>query len=181
MPPAPGIASVRGHEGHCLRPRLLERHLAPCLCGRLPELRPPSPADAATVLLPAVGRRGLTVLLEVKGVLADVYRFGYRQAFNVEYLKIEAEARSLAAKFEVENDWKDIKFREANMEDRKMIEELLQDEESIPTRSFWAVKLGTNLYYSANLAKSPLHNKQMPYNRVIYKAFDCSSPNSPRN
>lgn len=38
-----------------------------------------------------------------------------------EYLKIEAEARSLAAKFEVENDWKDIKFREANMEDRKMI------------------------------------------------------------
>ncbi|XP_037407827.1 lysine-specific demethylase JMJ705-like [Triticum dicoccoides] len=97
-----------------------------------------------------------------------------------EYLKIEAEARSLAAEMEVEHGWKDIHFREANMEDRKMIEELLQDEESIPTSSDWAVKLGTNLYYSANLAKSPLHNKQIPYNRVIYRAFGCSSPdNSP--
>ncbi|KAF7039230.1 hypothetical protein CFC21_049273 [Triticum aestivum] len=97
-----------------------------------------------------------------------------------EYLKIEAEARSLAAELEVEHGWKDIHFREANMEDRKMIEELLQDEESIPTSSDWAVKLGTNLYYSANLAKSPLHNKQIPYNRVIYRAFGCSSPdNSP--
>ncbi|XP_044947141.1 CBBY-like protein isoform X2 [Hordeum vulgare subsp. vulgare] len=56
MPPAPGIASVGGREGHCLRRRLLQRHLAPCPRGRLPELRPPSPADAAPVLLPAVGR-----------------------------------------------------------------------------------------------------------------------------
>ncbi|KAF7032181.1 hypothetical protein CFC21_043390 [Triticum aestivum] len=97
-----------------------------------------------------------------------------------EYLRIEAEARSLAAELEVEHGWKDIHFREANMEDRKMIEELLQDEESIPTSSDWAVKLGTNLYYSANLAKSPLHNKQIPYNRVIYRAFGRSSPdNSP--
>lgn len=97
-----------------------------------------------------------------------------------EYLKIEAEARSLAAEMEVEHGWKDIHFREASMEDRKMIEELLQDEESIPTSSDWAVKLGSNLYYSANLAKSPLHNKQIPYNRVIYRAFGCSSPdNSP--
>uniref|UniRef100_A0A453JI27 Uncharacterized protein n=1 Tax=Aegilops tauschii subsp. strangulata TaxID=200361 RepID=A0A453JI27_AEGTS len=28
---------------------------------------------------------GLAVLLEVEGVLADVYRFGYRQAFNVAF------------------------------------------------------------------------------------------------
>uniref|UniRef100_A0ACD5XD13 Uncharacterized protein n=1 Tax=Avena sativa TaxID=4498 RepID=A0ACD5XD13_AVESA len=97
-----------------------------------------------------------------------------------EYLKIEAEARSLAAEMEVEYDWKDIHFREAKMEDRQMIQELLQDEESIPTNSDWAVKLGTNLYYSANLAKSPSHNKEIPYNRVIYKAFGYNSPsNSP--
>ena len=95
-----------------------------------------------------------------------------------EYLKIEAEARSLAAEMEVEYDWKDIHFREANMEDREMIQGLLQDEESIPTDSDWAVKLGTNLYYSANLAKSPEYNKQIPYNRVIYRAFGCNSPNN---
>ncbi|KAM0883102.1 hypothetical protein ACQ4PT_031848 [Festuca glaucescens] len=95
-----------------------------------------------------------------------------------EYLKIEAEARSLAAEMEVEYDWKGIHFREANREDREMIQELLQDEESIPTSSDWTVKLGTNLYYSANLSKSPLHNKQIPYNRVIYRAFGCNSPNN---
>ncbi|CAM0884225.1 unnamed protein product [Alopecurus aequalis] len=97
-----------------------------------------------------------------------------------EYLKIEAEARSLTAEVEVEHDWKDIHFREANMKDREMIQELLQDEESIPTENDWAVKLGTNLYYSANLAKSPVYNKEIPYNRVIYRAFGCNSPdNSP--
>ncbi|KAM0862712.1 hypothetical protein ACQ4PT_045092 [Festuca glaucescens] len=53
------------------------------------------------------------------------------------YLKIEAEARSLAAEMEVEYDWKGIHFREANREDREMIQELLQDEESIPTSSDW--------------------------------------------
>ncbi|KAM0926128.1 hypothetical protein ACQ4PT_003937 [Festuca glaucescens] len=95
-----------------------------------------------------------------------------------EYLKIEAEARSLAAEMEVEYDWKGIHFREAKREDREMIQELLQDEESIPTSSDWTVKLGTNLYYSANLSKSPLHNKQIPYNRVIYMAFGCNSPNN---
>jgi hypothetical protein len=99
--------------------------------------------------------------------------------FCTEYLKIEAEARCLAAELEVEYDWKDIHFRKANREDREMIQELLQDEESIPTSSDWTVKLGTNLYYSANLAKSPSHNKEIPYNRVIYRAFGCnSSPNN---
>jgi hypothetical protein len=98
--------------------------------------------------------------------------------FCTEYLKIEAEARSLAAEMEVEYDWKGIHFREAKREDREMIQELLQDEESIPTSSDWTVKLGNNLYYSANLSKSPLHNKQIPYNRVIYRAFGCNSPNN---
>ena len=79
---------------------------------------------------------------------------------------------------EVEYDWKDIRFKEASIEDRKKMREVVQDEETIPTNSDWAVKMGINLYYSANLAKSPLYNKQLPYNRVIYKAFGCSSPNN---
>uniref|UniRef100_A0A0A9DU02 C2H2-type domain-containing protein n=1 Tax=Arundo donax TaxID=35708 RepID=A0A0A9DU02_ARUDO len=97
-----------------------------------------------------------------------------------EYPKIEAEARLLAEEMEVEYDWKDIHFKEASMEDKEKIEEVVRDEEVIPTNSDWAVKLGINLYYSANLAKSPLYNKQLPYNRVMYKAFGCDSPkNSP--
>jgi hypothetical protein len=95
-----------------------------------------------------------------------------------EYPKIEVEAKLLAEEMEVKYDWKDILFKEASIEDRKKIQEVVQDEETIPTHSDWAVKLGINLYYSANLAKSPLYNKQLPYNRVIYKAFGCSSPNN---
>ncbi|TKW18356.1 hypothetical protein SEVIR_5G426200v4 [Setaria viridis] len=95
-----------------------------------------------------------------------------------EYPKIEVEAKLLAEEMEVKYDWKDIVFKEASIEDRKKIQEVVQDEETIPTHSDWAVKLGINLYYSANLAKSPLYNKQLPYNRVIYKAFGCSSPNN---
>ncbi|KAL5227805.1 hypothetical protein ABZP36_016070 [Zizania latifolia] len=95
-----------------------------------------------------------------------------------EYPKIEAEARLLAEEMEVEYDWKDIHFKEADLEDRQKIQEVLRDEEAIPTNSDWAVKLGINLYFSANLAKCPLYNKQMPYNRVIYRAFGCNSPNN---
>ncbi|KAL6840363.1 hypothetical protein ACP4OV_030173 [Aristida adscensionis] len=95
-----------------------------------------------------------------------------------EYPKIEAEARLLAEEMEVEYDWKDIHFREASMDDREKIQEVVRDEEAVPANSDWAVKLGMNLYYSANLAKSPLYNKQLPYNRVIYKVFGCSSPNN---
>ncbi|XP_037439057.1 CBBY-like protein isoform X1 [Triticum dicoccoides] len=54
MPPAPGIAPDGPRKGPFLRPRLLRP--APSPRGRLPELSPPSPADAAPVLLPAVGR-----------------------------------------------------------------------------------------------------------------------------
>lgn len=95
-----------------------------------------------------------------------------------EYPKIEAEARLLASEMEVDYDWKDIHFREASMVDREKIQEVVRDEETIPTNRDWAVKLGINLYYSANLAKSSFYNKQLPYNKVIYKAFGCTSPNN---
>jgi len=94
-----------------------------------------------------------------------------------EYPRIEVEARLLAEEMEFVYDWKDILFKEATIEDREKIQEVVQDEEAIPTNSDWAVKLGINLYYSANLAKSPLYNKQVPYNRVIYEAFGYGSPN----
>lgn len=56
MPPAPGVAPDGCREGAYLLRHLLQRHLPPCPRGRLPELSPPSPADAAPVLLPAIGR-----------------------------------------------------------------------------------------------------------------------------
>ncbi|KAG8078804.1 hypothetical protein GUJ93_ZPchr0007g5437 [Zizania palustris] len=100
-----------------------------------------------------------------------------KQLQAIEYPKIEAKARLLAEEMEVEYDWKDIHFKGAHMEDRHKIQEVLRDEVVIPTNSDWAVKLGINLYFSANLAKSSLYNKQMPYNRIIYRAFGCDSPN----
>ncbi|XP_020185799.1 CBBY-like protein isoform X2 [Aegilops tauschii subsp. strangulata] len=56
MPHAPGVAPDGPREDPFLLPRLLQRHPAPSPRGRLPELSPPSPADATPVLLPAIGR-----------------------------------------------------------------------------------------------------------------------------
>ncbi|KAG1363360.1 Lysine-specific demethylase REF6 [Cocos nucifera] len=97
-----------------------------------------------------------------------------------DYPKIEGEAKLLAEELGIDYAWKDVHFKEATKEDQERIRAALEDEEAIPMNSDWAVKLGINLYYSANLSKSPLYSKQMPYNAVIYKAFGCNSPgNSP--
>nr|XP_010927559.1 lysine-specific demethylase REF6 [Elaeis guineensis] len=93
-----------------------------------------------------------------------------------DYPKIEAEAKLLAEELGIDYTWKDVHFKEATKEDQERIRAALEDEEAIPMNSDWAVKLGINLYYSANLSKSPLYSKQMPYNAVIYKAFGCNSP-----
>ncbi|KAL0918824.1 hypothetical protein M5K25_010865 [Dendrobium thyrsiflorum] len=95
-----------------------------------------------------------------------------------DYPKIEAEAKALAEELGISYAWNKIDFREAAEKDHEKIQAALKDEESIPTNSDWAVKLGINLYYSASLSKSPLYSKQMPYNAVIYKSFSCNSPNS---
>ena len=58
------------------------------------------------------------------------------------------------------------------------IKSALDSEEAIPGNGDWAVKLGINLFYSANLSRSALYSKQIPYNSVIYKAFGQSSPAS---
>ncbi|XP_010250905.1 PREDICTED: lysine-specific demethylase JMJ705-like [Nelumbo nucifera] len=93
-----------------------------------------------------------------------------------EYLKIEAEAKSLAEELGIDYLWKDVPVREATEEDQQRIQSALDDDEVIPSNGDWAVKLGINLYYSATISRSPLYSKQMPYNSVIYKAFGRSSP-----
>ncbi|XP_074588373.1 lysine-specific demethylase JMJ705-like [Curcuma longa] len=97
-----------------------------------------------------------------------------------DYPKIESEAKLLERELRVGYTWKNINFRDADKEDLDRIKATLEDEEVIPTNSDWTVKLDINLYYTANLSKSPIYNKQMPYNPVIYKAFGCNSTgNSP--
>jgi hypothetical protein len=75
--------------------------------------------------------------------------------------------------------WKNISYRHGTKEDEERIQLAVDSEEAIPGNGDWAVKLGINLFYSANLSRSPLYSKQMPYNSVIYYAFGRSSQASP--
>lgn len=76
--------------------------------------------------------------------------------------------------------WSDITFRVASQDDKEKIKSALHSEESIHGNGDWVVKLEMNLYYSANLSRSPLYSQQMPYNSVIYSAFGCSSSDNDR-
>jgi len=93
-----------------------------------------------------------------------------------EYPRIEAEAKSVSEELGIDHLWNDITFRDAAKEDEERIQSALDTEEAIPGNGDWAVKLGINLFYSANLSRSPLYSKQMPYNSVIYNAFGRASP-----
>ncbi|KAL2639263.1 hypothetical protein GLYMA_06G174000v4 [Glycine max] len=95
-----------------------------------------------------------------------------------DYPKIEAEAKMVAEDLGIDYVLKNIVYRHASTEDEERIQSALDNEEAIPGNGDWAVKLGINLFYSANLSRSPLYSKQMPYNSVIYSAFGCSSPAS---
>ncbi|KAK9119938.1 hypothetical protein Scep_018031 [Stephania cephalantha] len=92
-----------------------------------------------------------------------------------EYPKVEEEAKSLAEDLEIDSHWEEIMFREATSEDVEIMCSALDNEEAIPGNLDWTVKLGINLYFSANLSRSPLYTKQMPYNSIIYKVFGCNS------
>ncbi|KAI4365969.1 hypothetical protein MLD38_021902 [Melastoma candidum] len=96
-----------------------------------------------------------------------------------DYLRVEAEAKHLAEELGIDYSWNSITFLNATSEDEKMIQSSLDSEEGIPWSGDWTVKLGINLFYSANLCWSPLYSKQMPYNSVIYKAFGRDCFNSP--
>ncbi|OIW18301.1 hypothetical protein TanjilG_31441 [Lupinus angustifolius] len=95
-----------------------------------------------------------------------------------DYTKIEAEAKLVAEELSIDYTWKNNAYRHANKDDEERIQSALDSEEATSGNGDWAVKLGINLFYSANLSRSPLYSKQMPYNSVIYFAFGCSSPES---
>ncbi|KAI9087643.1 hypothetical protein K1719_030513 [Acacia pycnantha] len=95
-----------------------------------------------------------------------------------DYPKVEAEAKNVAEELGIDVVWKSIAYRNATPEDEERIQSALDSEEAIPGNADWAVKLGINLFYSANLSRSPLYSKQMPYNSVICYAFGRSTPAS---
>ncbi|CAJ2644473.1 unnamed protein product [Trifolium pratense] len=101
-----------------------------------------------------------------------------------DYPKIEAEAKLVAEDLGIDYMWKNIAYRHGTKEDEERIQLAVDSEEAIPGNGDWAVKLGINLFYSANLSRSPLYSKQMPYNSVIYYAFgrstQASSPIEPK-
>ncbi|XP_023001529.1 lysine-specific demethylase JMJ705 [Cucurbita maxima] len=96
-----------------------------------------------------------------------------------DYPKMEAEAKVVAQELSMDHVWTDTTFRGATEDEERRIQLALDSEEAIPGHGDWAVKLGINLFYSANLSHSPLYSKQMPYNSVIYNAFGRSAtPNA---
>ncbi|XVF49714.1 hypothetical protein PTKIN_Ptkin04bG0035400 [Pterospermum kingtungense] len=95
-----------------------------------------------------------------------------------EYPNIQAKAKSVAEELGIDYHWNDILFGDATKDDEERIQSALDSEDAIPGNGDWAVKLGINLFYSANLSRSTLYSKQMPYNCVIYNAFGRNSPAS---
>uniref|UniRef100_A0A5B6ZDI0 Putative lysine-specific demethylase REF6 n=1 Tax=Davidia involucrata TaxID=16924 RepID=A0A5B6ZDI0_DAVIN len=113
--------------------------------------------------------------LEVEQQLRSVGGVHMLLLCHPDYPELEAEAKLVAEELGIEYIWNDIEFREATKKDRERIQSALDSEEAIHGNGDWAVKLGINLYYSANLSRSPLYSKQMPYNTVIYSAFGRNS------
>ncbi|XP_050221199.1 lysine-specific demethylase REF6 [Mercurialis annua] len=95
-----------------------------------------------------------------------------------EYPRLEGEAKLVSEELGIDYLWNEIAFRDAAKNDEENIQSALDSEEAIPGNGDWAVKLGINLFYSANLSRSSLYSKQMPYNSVVYKAFGRISPAS---
>ncbi|GMJ13702.1 relative of early flowering 6, Jumonji domain-containing protein 12, ETHYLENE INSENSITIVE 6 [Hibiscus trionum] len=93
-----------------------------------------------------------------------------------DYPKMEAEAKLVAKELGIDYPWDDILFGDATIDDEERIHSALDSEDAVPGNGDWAVKLGINLFYSANLSRSTLYSKQMPYNCVIYSAFGRNTP-----
>ncbi|KAJ3681175.1 hypothetical protein LUZ60_015664 [Juncus effusus] len=114
--------------------------------------------------------------IEVQG---QIRKFGGADVMllcHPEYPRIEEEAKLLAEELQMNYNWNEIKFKQANKLDKERINETLKDEESVPNVNDWAVKLGFNLYFSANLCMSPPYRKEkMPFNKVIYESFRCNN------
>ncbi|PSR96747.1 Lysine-specific demethylase [Actinidia chinensis var. chinensis] len=92
-----------------------------------------------------------------------------------DYPELENEAKLVAEELGIDYCWNDVAFREADEEDEERIQLALESDVAVHGNGDWAVKLGIHLYYSANLSRSPLYRKQMPYSSIIYKAFGSSA------
>ncbi|KAG6413005.1 hypothetical protein SASPL_125702 [Salvia splendens] len=92
-----------------------------------------------------------------------------------DYPKLESQAKKVAEELNSDYIWNEVSFREATDEDEEILRRALESENAIHGNGDWAVKMGLNLFYSANLSRSPLYSKQMHYNSVIYNAFGRSS------
>ncbi|XP_011072923.1 lysine-specific demethylase REF6 isoform X2 [Sesamum indicum] len=93
-----------------------------------------------------------------------------------DFPKLESQAKKVAEELESDWLWSEISFREATEEDEEIMRLALESENAIHGNGDWAVKMGINLFFSANLSRSPLYSKQMHFNFVIYSAFGRSSP-----
>lgn len=116
-------------------------------------------------------------------LLGSYLNFSYHHLHNMfywviyaDYPKLESEARKVAHELETDRLWSEISFQEATEDDEEIIQLALESENAIHGNGDWAVKLGINLFYSANLSRSPLYCKQMHYNFIIYGAFGRSAP-----
>lgn len=64
-----------------------------------------------------------------------------------------------------------IDFRAATEEDRESFNSGLKSEGSVHGNADWTVKLGVNLFCSAEPSHSPIDGKLIPNSSVLYKAF----------
>ncbi|KAK1363230.1 hypothetical protein POM88_038791 [Heracleum sosnowskyi] len=93
-----------------------------------------------------------------------------------DYPKFQAAAKRMADDLGADHTWSNIDFRTESEEDRESFKSSLNSEGSIPGNADWTVKLGVNLFYSAEeLSHSQIDGKQIPYNSVLYKAFGHGS------
>uniref|UniRef100_A0A251T8D7 Uncharacterized protein n=1 Tax=Helianthus annuus TaxID=4232 RepID=A0A251T8D7_HELAN len=67
--------------------------------------------------------------------------------------------------------WSHIEYKGIIEQDKTMIQWASDDEETVTGNRDWAVKLGTEIFYSAKLGCCAFNRKQMPYN-----AFRQDSP-----
>ncbi|KAL3637359.1 hypothetical protein CASFOL_019658 [Castilleja foliolosa] len=93
-----------------------------------------------------------------------------------DYPKLETEAKKVAQELGSDCIWNEISFGAATEDDEEIIRLSLESENAIHGNGDWAVKLGINLFYSANLSRSSFYCKQMHYNFDIYTAFGRTSP-----
>lgn len=99
-----------------------------------------------------------------------------------DYPKVESEAKRLAEELGIDYVWSEIAYRDATKEEQDTIQSAVESEDAKPGNGDWAVKLGINLYYTADLSRASLYSKQMPYNSVIYNVFGRNtSSTSPTN